>query len=79
MGQCHEKYFAMHEIALKMKEKKEKEKYFSLFQELRPRCGNGLVEQGEECDCGTEEVNTAILSVITSEIMHFVLINSFNP
>ena len=22
-----------------------------------PKCGNGYLEEGETCDCGTEEVN----------------------
>ena len=31
--------------------------YIFYFQVVNPKCGNGIPETGEECDCGTPEVN----------------------
>ena len=40
--------------------------FFVCFQPLLHRCGNGIKDPGEECDCGTEEVWFFYLSCCVS-------------
>lgn len=34
------------------------------------RCGNGYLEDGEECDCGEEEVSVRARETLFSELKH---------
>jgi hypothetical protein len=42
--------------------------YSLIFSE--PACGNGLIEDGEGCDCGTQEVTEKLNLTILSHVSY---------